>query len=119
MKVNVYKSSYISTPIGIGIFEKSIILIDKPYTDKELYYILLHEYTQFLTISVLSYAYILQPHFSAPEGESITISDDEAYIIKTKGGKYLFFIDGVLDGKLSKETAKIFVDDRYMLVEEE
>ncbi|MFV0502783.1 MAG: M56 family metallopeptidase [Lachnospirales bacterium] len=30
ININVYKSSYISTPIGIGLFDKSIVLMDKP-----------------------------------------------------------------------------------------
>ncbi len=230
INVNIYKSSYISTPIGIGLFEKSIILMDKPYTDKELYYILLHEYTHFinkdvvvkimttvfcyifwwfppiqllkkdleqvlevkcdlsvtgdmdkqkkveylsvivstlkspkrtqnetlvgtalveakrkaeiterfeavmdyipskkmiiisyviatmfLLMSVLSYAYIVQPQYEAPEGESITTV--EAYIVKTNEGEYLFYVDGNFDSELSEETAEVFIEHGYKLIE--
>lgn len=231
--VNIYKSSYISTPIGIGLFEKSIILMDKPYTDKELYYILLHEYTHFinkdvivkimttffcyifwwfppiqllkkdleqvleikcdlsvtgdmdkpkkveylsvivstlkspkgtqnevlvgtalvevkrkaeiterfeavmdyipskkiiiisyviailfLLMSVLSYAYIVQPHYEAPEDESIAISTDDAYIVKTKDGKYLFYVNGSFRNELKVETVDVFIEYGYEIIEE-
>lgn len=38
----------ISVPFGIGVFRKTILLPQNNFTDRELYYILLHEYTHFL-----------------------------------------------------------------------
>ncbi|MFV0502782.1 MAG: hypothetical protein ACK5LT_02270 [Lachnospirales bacterium] len=69
-------------------------------------------------MSVLSYAYILQPSYKAPTDESIAISTDDAYIMKTKDGKYLFYIDGKIDDEISGETAKIFIDYGYKIIEE-
>lgn len=74
--------------------------------------------TVFLLMSVLTYAYILQPHYEVPGGESIVISIDEAYIVKTKDGKYLFYVDGKGDDELSEETVKIFIEHGYELIEE-
>lgn len=47
MKIAIRSSSDINIPISVGIFRKSIILPDQDYSDSELYYILLHEYTHF------------------------------------------------------------------------
>ncbi len=44
----VLVSSSIHVPMGVGIFKKYILLPDKDYTDRELYHILLHEYTHLL-----------------------------------------------------------------------
>lgn len=41
----VLKCEYVNTPLAIGIFHKKIILPAEEYSDTELYYILLHEYT--------------------------------------------------------------------------
>lgn len=53
--------NYINVPMEVGIFRKSILLPDEPYTDSELYYILKHEYTHFqnkdLLIKILIYIY--------------------------------------------------------------
>ena len=38
----------ISVPFGVGVFRKTILLPQNNFTDRELYYILLHEYTHFL-----------------------------------------------------------------------
>lgn len=38
----------ISVPFGIGVFRRTILLPQNSFTDRELYYILLHEYTHFL-----------------------------------------------------------------------
>jgi len=46
--VEIFCSNRVGIPMGIGIFKKRIILPDEDYTDMELYYILLHEYTHFL-----------------------------------------------------------------------
>ena len=48
MKVSLCTVPNISVPFGIGIFRKTILLPQNNYTDRELYYILLHEYTHFL-----------------------------------------------------------------------
>lgn len=48
LKIQVRCHGDISTPMGIGIFRKSILLPDEDYTDQELYYILSHEYAHFL-----------------------------------------------------------------------
>lgn len=48
MKVSLCTVPNISVPFGIGIFRKTILLPQKNFTDRELYYILLHEYTHFL-----------------------------------------------------------------------
>ena len=48
MKVSLCTVPNISVPFGIGIFQKTILLPQNNFTDRELYYILLHEYTHFL-----------------------------------------------------------------------
>ena len=48
MKVSLCTVPNISVPFGIGIFRKTILLPQNKFTDSELYYILLHEYTHFL-----------------------------------------------------------------------
>ncbi len=230
INVNIYKSSYISTPIAIGLFNKTIILTDGSYTDKELYYILLHEYTHFINkdvivkimtdifcyfywwyptmrllkkdleevleikcdlcvinnmqkqekveylsviiniiknskrtreealigvgfakekrrleitkrfetiieyvpnkrkvmfsamiftgfiaMDIFSYSFIIQPHYDAPEGIEISMKD--AYIIQTKEGKYLFYINDELYSELRDETAEVFIEYGYQLKE--
>lgn len=53
MKINVRYSKEVNIPIGIGVFDKSIVLPDEIYSDKELYCILMHEYTHFLNRDLL------------------------------------------------------------------
>lgn len=48
MDISLYTIPNIDIPFGIGIFRKSILLPQNDYTDRELYYILLHEYSHFL-----------------------------------------------------------------------
>lgn len=48
MKVSLCTVPNISVPFGIGVFQKTILLPQNKFTDRELYYILLHEYTHFL-----------------------------------------------------------------------
>ena len=48
MKISLCTVPNISVPFGIGIFRKTILLPQDNFTDRELYYILLHEYTHFL-----------------------------------------------------------------------
>lgn len=48
MNISVFLCPEIQTPMGMGIFNKKILLRDDRYTDDELYYILKHEYTHFL-----------------------------------------------------------------------
>lgn len=43
----VYKCAFTSVPFAIGLFRKRIFLPEINYTDAELFYILLHEYTHF------------------------------------------------------------------------
>lgn len=43
--VGVYRSDRVRSPCCIGILKKKILLPEKEYSDKELRYILLHEYT--------------------------------------------------------------------------
>ncbi len=69
-------------------------------------------------MGVLSYAYILQPHYNAPDGESIIISVDEAYIVKTKEGKYLFYVNGDFRNELRAETVEMFIEYGYEIIEE-
>lgn len=52
VNISILKNSYISTPIGVGLFNKMIMLPNNEYTDEELNYILLHEYTHFLNKDV-------------------------------------------------------------------
>lgn len=52
-EINIRYSGEVNTPRGLGIFDRSIILPDEAYTDKELYYILKHEYTHFLNRDLL------------------------------------------------------------------
>ena len=53
MKINVRYSDEVNVPIGVGLLDKSIILPDEIYSDKELYCILMHEYTHFLNRDLL------------------------------------------------------------------
>lgn len=48
INVSVYKGDFYDVPIGAGVFKRKIILPDHNYSDSQLYYILLHEYTHFL-----------------------------------------------------------------------
>lgn len=47
-KVTILTNGEIQMPVGIGIWNRKILLPDQNYTNQELYYILLHEYTHFL-----------------------------------------------------------------------
>lgn len=44
LKVEVVKSPGIDTPMGTGMIRKRILIPDRQYTEKELFYILRHEY---------------------------------------------------------------------------
>lgn len=46
-RVSLYTMPNIEVPFGVGLFQKAILLPENHYTDEELYYILLHEYTHF------------------------------------------------------------------------
>lgn len=46
-QISLYTMPNIEVPFGVGIFQKTILLPQAEYTDEELYYILLHEYTHF------------------------------------------------------------------------
>lgn len=48
IKVQGYTAANIESAFGIGMIHKRIILPDKDYTEAELHYVLLHEYTHFL-----------------------------------------------------------------------
>ena len=48
IKVQGYTAANIESAFGIGMIHKRIILPDKDYTEAELRYVLLHEYTHFL-----------------------------------------------------------------------
>ena len=48
INVSLYSVPNISVPFGMGVFRKTILLPQNSFTDRELYYILLHEYTHFL-----------------------------------------------------------------------
>ena len=48
VKVHGRTASNIESAFGVGVLRRYIILPDKTYTDAELHYILLHEYTHFL-----------------------------------------------------------------------
>lgn len=54
INVSLYTIPHIDVPFGIGVFRKSILLPQNEFTDKELYYILLHEYTHFLNHDILT-----------------------------------------------------------------
>lgn len=47
MAVTIRRSRHVSVPMGVGICKKSILLPEEHYSDPQLYYILLHEYTHF------------------------------------------------------------------------
>ena len=47
MKVSVRCTNCLSTPIAIGILRKYVVLPKRLYSDKELHYMLLHEYIHF------------------------------------------------------------------------
>lgn len=53
-KPEIIKTSAINIPCCIGVFRKRIILPDKKFTDEEMYYILLHEYTHLKNNDVLT-----------------------------------------------------------------
>lgn len=46
--VEVWRMSQIEIPMGIGVLHKTILLPEETYTNEELHYILLHEYTHFV-----------------------------------------------------------------------
>lgn len=48
IKVHGYTATSVESAFGIGVIRKRIILPDKDYTEAELRYVLLHEYTHFL-----------------------------------------------------------------------
>lgn len=48
IKVQGYTAANIESAFGIGVIHKRIILPNKDYTEEELRYVLLHEYTHFL-----------------------------------------------------------------------
>lgn len=48
IKVHGYTATSVESAFGIGVIHKRIILPDKDYTEAELRYVLLHEYTHFL-----------------------------------------------------------------------
>lgn len=48
IKVQGYTAASVESAFGIGVIHKRIILPDKVYTEAELHYVLLHEYTHFL-----------------------------------------------------------------------
>ncbi len=233
LKVNIYKCELVNIPIGVGLLNKSIILPNKVFTDNELYYILLHEYTHFLNkdvivkimttvfcyifwwfppiqllkkdleqvleikcdlrvaedmekkskveylsvivnslknielsqkelligtalieaqkkvaiterfeavmnyvpskrtnivsyiivivflfISILSYSYVVQPAYKSPSDGSVTITNEDTYILKTNAGKYFLYIDGVLNSEISQENVEVFLNDKFELIEE-
>lgn len=53
-KPDIIKTSVLNIPCCIGVFHKKIILPDKQFTDEEMYYILLHEYTHLKNNDVLT-----------------------------------------------------------------
>lgn len=44
LKVEVVKSQEVDTPLGVGIIRKKILIPDREYDSKDLFYILRHEY---------------------------------------------------------------------------
>lgn len=46
--IDGYRIKNLHSPFGLGVFHKIIVLPDEAYSDKQLQYILLHEYTHFL-----------------------------------------------------------------------
>lgn len=46
--VKIRKCPVITIPLGIGIVQKTILIPEYNYTQEEMYYILLHEYTHFI-----------------------------------------------------------------------
>lgn len=53
LRIDILRSGDINIPMGVGIWKRRIILPEEDYTDTELYYILLHEYTHFQNRDVL------------------------------------------------------------------
>lgn len=53
MAVFLVTDNDINVPMGLGVFKKYILLPDRGYTDEELYYILLHEYTHFINKDII------------------------------------------------------------------
>lgn len=51
--IKLYSVPNITIPFGIGIFSKAILLPKHEYSDKDLFFILLHEYTHFLNHDTL------------------------------------------------------------------
>lgn len=46
--IDGYRIKNLHSPFGLGVFHKIIVLPDEAYSDEQLQYILLHEYTHFL-----------------------------------------------------------------------
>lgn len=59
--VSIMISQQVSGPMGMGLFQKYILMPDIEYTDHEAYYILLHEYTHFynkdIALKLLTHLY--------------------------------------------------------------
>jgi len=72
----------------------------------------------FLVLNILSYAYIVQPAYEAPEDNSKAITTEDAYIFKTLEGQYLLYMDGILVGEMSEENMKVFSEDNFKVIEE-
>lgn len=53
LDIHIRYSEEVDIPIGIGVFNRSIVLPDETYSDKELYCILMHEYIHFLNRDLL------------------------------------------------------------------
>ena len=51
--VKIVVTPYVSAPMGMGVFQKVILLPDIVYSEEEMYYILLHEYTHFQNKDIL------------------------------------------------------------------
>lgn len=77
----------------------------------------------FLGILILSYLFLPQPVFEAPDstyGENIFEFDvSNSYLKQTENGEYELIIEGVSQGIISEEAAQMFLQDGFQLLEQE
>lgn len=71
-----------------------------------------------LLITILSYSFILQPSYEAPEGDG-SITNENSYILKTIDGKYYLYVDNIVYEELEEDTAKIFNETGISIREEQ
>ena len=75
-----------------------------------------------ITICLLavSYMFIIQSNYVAPEMETgaVEVDPENTYIVKLKDGRYILRTDGVFQQEISHETMQILIEDGFEMIEE-